>query len=208
MHQFNTLSKFKNIEHTITGRGEEDFFNKENLILANQVHEAGVKWVDANTKSPVPKTDALITKERGLWLGIETADCVPILIFDPKKKIIAAIHAGWRSTVYRIVPETIEKMKSFTDTLVVGIGPAICGQCFEVGEEVAKHFSEDVKEQISDDKWQVNLWEANKMQLLEMGVLEHNIEILDLCTHENKDSLYSYRRGDRDKRNGAFISLR
>lgn len=202
MRQFNNLSKFTNIDHNLTGIGEEDFFQKENLIQADQVHEAGVKWVDASTKSPVPKTDALITKDRGLWLGIQTADCVPILIYDPKKKIIAAVHAGWRSTVYRIVPETIEKMKSFADNLIVGIGPAICGQCFQVGPEVSKHFPEEAKE---GDR--VNLWEANKMQLLEMGVLEENIEILNLCTYENKDSLYSYRRGDRDKRNGAFIKL-
>ncbi len=207
MLKFKNLSKFSAVEHRLLTRQDPEFFTNPEVVLGAQVHQNKCAWVDSRTTSPIPEVDALITKEKGIWLGIKTADCVPVLMYDPQKQIIAAVHAGWRGTVYRLVQETLDQMKCFTDRLVVGLGPAICPQHFVVGPEIAKYFSPEVKEEIESGAWQVDLWQANKLQLLERGVLEKNIEILDLCTYEQKDLFYSYRRGDLTGRQGSFIKL-
>jgi hypothetical protein len=113
------------------------------LVSLKQIHSDVIHLFDA----PPPETchgDALATNRPGLLLGVQTADCVPILLVDPRKRAVAAIHAGWRGTLARIVVKAIGKMqmqyKSNPADLLAAIGPAIGGCCYEVGTEVATQF--------------------------------------------------------------------
>jgi YfiH family protein len=115
------------------------------LITLKQIHSDVIHLFDANTATAGPcRGDALATNRPGLLLGVQTADCVPILLVDPKKRAVAAIHAGWRGTLARIVVKAIGKMqmqfKSRPGDLLAAIGPSIGGCCYEVGTEVATQF--------------------------------------------------------------------
>jgi YfiH family protein len=115
-----------------------------NFVSLHQIPSDVVRIVDANP-SKQSKGDALATKRAGLLLGVRTADCSPVLVVDPKKRVVAAIHAGWRGTLARIVVKTIGQMqmefKSDPKDLLAAIGPTIGGCCYEVGTEVAADFS-------------------------------------------------------------------
>ena len=149
--------------------------------------------------------DALITDQKNICIGITTADCVPILIYDPDKNILAAVHAGWKGTVAKIVEKTIVKMiDTFgcsAQDMYAGIAPCISHECFEVGEEVVEAFKE-ARFRIEDiayrnagtEKMHIDLRQANKLLLTEAGILPYNIEITDLCTFSNPKLLFSARR--------------
>jgi YfiH family protein len=113
-------------------------------VSLHQIHSDVVRIFDA-TPSKQCKGDALATKRKGLLLGVRTADCSPVLVVDPKKRVVAAIHAGWRGTLARIVAKTIGQMQmefgSEPKDLLAAIGPTIGGCCYEVGTEVAADFS-------------------------------------------------------------------
>lgn len=149
--------------------------------------------------------DAVITNQKNICIGVSTADCVPILIYDPKRNILAAIHAGWRGTVARISEKVVTMMKGRfgcePQDLKVGIGPSISCGCFEVGEEVVSEFecAGFVMEQISNrnsltGKIHIDLWKANRYVLIGLGVSGVNIEIAGLCTYSNPDLFFSARR--------------
>ena len=149
--------------------------------------------------------DALITAEPNCCLAVSTADCVPILLFDPVHKVVAAIHAGWRGTVQDIVGKTVSKMKECYGTcptnLVAAIGPSISQDAFEVGNEVYAAFQQagfDMSAiallQKDTNKWHINLWEANRQQLLSRGVSASQIELAGLCTWTQHDRFFSARR--------------
>lgn len=119
---------------------------KLNLISLHQIHSDVVRIFDATTSTDKQcKGDALATNRPGLLLGVRTADCSPVLVVDPKKRVVAAIHAGWRGTLARIVVKTIGQMqmefKSNPKDMLAAIGPTIGGCCYEVGTEVAADFS-------------------------------------------------------------------
>lgn len=113
------------------------------LVSLKQIHSDVVHLCE-DAPSEVCKGDGLATNQKGLLLGVQTADCVPILLVDPKKRVVAAVHAGWRGTLARIVVKAIGKMqmqfKSNPGDLLAAIGPAIGGCCYEVGTEVAAQF--------------------------------------------------------------------
>jgi len=113
------------------------------LISLKQIHSDVIHLLDAAPAEPC-RGDACATNRPGLLLGVQTADCVPILLVDPKKRAIAAVHAGWRGTLQRIVTKAIGKMqmqyKSNPADLLAAIGPSIGGCCYEVGTEVATQF--------------------------------------------------------------------
>jgi len=143
--------------------------------------------------------DALITNIAGIQLSVTIADCTPILIFDPVKKAIAAIHAGWRGTVQKITYKTVQLLRT-----EYGSDPADClafvGTCidecsFEVGEEVAENFKSVHKRWDSEkNKFFVDLKSANRDQLIEAGVRSGNIEISPFSTVINNDDYFSYRK--------------
>ncbi len=144
------------------------------------------------------QADALITDLSGVVLTILTADCVPILLYDPVHKAIGAVHAGWRGTDSRILPKTIRAMEeeygSRPEDLIVGIGPAIGGCCYEVGPEVAERFS-DYPSALSycGEKARLDLKEINRVQTVMAGVREENLESSVICTSCEREEFFSYR---------------
>jgi len=156
------------------------------------------------------RADALVTDRPGVVLTILTADCVPILFYDPIHRAIGAVHAGWRGTQQEIAPKTVRKMGELYGTdpadLIVGIGPAIGGCCYEVGAEVAEHFTDypvAVQEK-SGDKYLLDTKQINAAQLVALGIPQEQIEISPICTMCDHERFFSYRA--RPGEAGRFMS--
>lgn len=145
--------------------------------------------------------DAVIYNVRNACIGISTADCIPVLCYDPEHHCAAAIHAGWRGTVQRIVQVAIKKMADTYGTqaslLRCAIGPGISLQSFEVGDEVYEAFAtagfniEDISQRM--EKWHINLKHCNEQQLIDIGVMPENIIVSDIDTMTD-NRFYSARR--------------
>jgi polyphenol oxidase len=205
------------------------------LIALSQFHSDVICVFESNPAEPC-RGDASATRQPGLLLAVQTADCVPILLIDPKKRAVAAVHAGWRGTLQRILAKTVGRMQmefgSRPQDLLVAIGPAIGGCCYEVGTEVVSAFAAQFSNaaeffdelrtgdepnplqwlnmmppghQPPPNKVLLNLRSANRSQLLEAGVREQNIAISDLCTACNTDLLFSYRK--EGARSGRLMSV-
>jgi YfiH family protein len=177
------------------------------LVFPSQVHETKIVTVTGNTATEdVMRTDALITNEKGLCIAVMSADCVPILLWDTRNEAVAAVHSGWRGTAARILEKTLHRMHAEFGTtgsdLVAGIGPSVSQASYEVGEEVteAMHaaFGKESALMIHKENRKANLdlWKANRIQLLEFGVPEATIELADLCTVKNNNYFFSARKGD------------
>jgi polyphenol oxidase len=199
-----------------------------NFITAKQVHNSHVKIITEgfqghgafNYDTAISETDAMITDVPNICLMVLQADCVPILLFDARRKVIGIIHAGWKGTVKIITKNTIRVLKErfgcLTNDIVVGIGPSIGPCCYEVGletiaqvDKVFYHEKTYINNRTSYGKGFLDLWEANKIQLLEMGVPEKNIEIAKICTHCNHHLFFSHRHHTTGTgRFGAGIILR
>ncbi len=159
-----------------------------------------------------PKSDALVTNTSQLFLSISTADCTPVMLYDPVTKTVAGIHAGWRGTLAGIVKNTVAKMREHCNVtpadVLAFIGPSAGKCCYEVGEEVALKFSEECRGKKSGAKYLLDLKRANMIQLLENGVQESHIEVHSDCTIRN-DLYHSYRRdGKASGRMHAIIGLK
>ncbi len=142
--------------------------------------------------------DALLTAKPGVCIAVTTADCVPVLLYSPDKKVVAAVHAGWKGTVRTIVAQTVRVMRDKwgcdPGSILAGIGPSISPLAFEVGDEVLASF---VKEDWFDSsmyfrhpesgKAHIDLWEANRRQLLIEGITEDHLEVSGICTFTNPD---------------------
>ena len=195
----------------------------QSFCFLNQVHGDQIAIVDKkdrgwgaqNYQDSIAKTDALITNDTNICLNVLSADCVGILFYDPVKQVIGAAHSGWKGTVKKIAAQTIKAMQmqfgSQPKDMLVGLGPAISPEIYEVGEVV-----EDAVEQafgstfqlISQNKYtgklHFNLWAAIEQTLLDAGVQAKNIEHSNLCSYRNPSLFFSYRR---DKgQTGRFIS--
>jgi len=183
--------------------------NPDRLIFPKQTHTANVKTVATSffelateaQKHFLNETDAVITNLNGVCVAIKTADCVPVLLYDPKRKMVAAIHAGWRGTIQNIVFVAIQKMvKEFgtdPEDLIAGIGPSISPEVYEVGEEVWKQFDPEFYLALNPekaDKKLLDLWSANYQQLIKAGVPAENIEVARICTFSDPDRFFSARR--------------
>jgi polyphenol oxidase len=146
-------------------------------------------------------SDALYTDVKNNFLALSLADCIPVFLYEPVHKVIAAIHSGWRGTQGRITTLTAEKtIKEFSldvKNIFAYIGPGISGKNFEVGKDISDLFEERVKIRI-DGKFFIDLKKHNFLQLVELGVPEENIEISGYCTYDEKDLFHSYRR-DKEK---------
>lgn len=172
-------------------------FVAEDIILTNQIHEANYHVVTDKTKPH--EVDSLITNQAGYTLTSYYADCVPLLFVDPVKRVIANAHAGWKGTVAQIGKKTVAAMqKEFGCApldIVVGVGPAICQECFEVGDDVARQFSDYPQhcKKKENEKWHIDLIGVNVDDLVEIGIRTSNIEVSQLCTFE-EELFFSHRR--------------
>jgi hypothetical protein len=194
--------------------------NPSHLVFPIQTHSSTIQIVNANSLTvPWEDTDALMTNEKGILISVMSADCVPVLLYDPIGKAVAAIHAGWRGTMGEIVRKTVEKMTVVFGTkasdLIAGIGPSISAEVYEVGEEVIKAVEkvyghkEGIIIQEEHGKGFCNLWEANRLQLLKAGVLPSCIEVAGICTYKNADQFFSARKsGNKAGRFAAGIMLK
>jgi YfiH family protein len=196
------------------------------LVTLRQVHSDIIRFVDSPPESLLVG-DGLITATPGLLLGIQTADCLPIILVDPKRRAVGVFHAGWRGTVKRIVEKGVGEMRRWFGSrpgdLKAAIGPGVHGCCYEVGEEVRGEFesqfgyaaklfreveeSDPVREKypmlfltarapghsVLPRKIFLDLVEANRQQLLAVGVPAKSIEASLLCTNCRTDLLFSYR---------------
>lgn len=163
------------------------------IMIPRQTHSTNVCWVD--TFGEVPDTDAVITDKPGLCIAVKTADCIPVLLFDQRQHRIAAIHAGWRGTVGRIVEKTLQQMQSRAEDISAIIGPGISLESFEVGDEVYEQFLQAgfPMQRLAKRyaKWHINLKDANRWLLESNGIT--NIQVSDIDTLTTPD-YYSARR--------------
>jgi len=177
-----------------------------------QVHSARV--IEASAAGCLGEADALVTAAPGLYASVRTADCVPILIADERRRAVAAVHAGWRGAADAIVVQAVREMGrryySRPEDLVAAIGPAVCGDCYEVGSEVAARFAHWFPErQDLEGRTKLDLVEANRRQLVEAGLDPARISTGAPCTACNEAEFYSWRR-DREQagRMVAAIAVR
>ena len=181
----------------------------ENVAYQKQVHEDKISFVTQG--GSIGESDAMITDKPGIGLAVSIADCVPILIYDPVKKIIAGVHSGWRGTEKKILLKTLKELKkygSLPENLVAYIGPSISKNVYEVGKEVAEFFDEKYLEE-KGEKYLLDVAGINFDILLDAGVKKNNIQLSSLCTYAMKNVLHSYRRdGNKSGRSYAIIALR
>lgn len=188
---------------------------RKNLVLAKQIHGNKIVKVDKKDGGRIIEaSDGLITKSPGIFLGIRTADCLPIIFYEPQAKIAGAVHSGWRGTLKNIAAgmvETIRKEGGDIANLLVYIGPHIKVCCYDLPwgriQLFQKKFGErrpifkEVKKKIYFD-----LTYANFYQLLKNGVKLENIEVSDFCTSCRNDLFFSYRK-DEKKEHGEMLTV-
>lgn len=184
--------------------------NEERLIMPHQNHGTEIRQIAPDffnlpnviQKQILEDVDGVMTNMMDVCVAVSTADCIPVLLYDNEHHACAAVHAGWRGTVARILQRAVAVMKTAYKTnlehLEVCIGPGISLNAFEVGDEVWQKFAEagfDMKS-ISKryDKWHIDLWECNRMQLIDIGVNPCNIQIANICTYSNTDEFFSARQ--------------
>jgi conserved hypothetical protein, YfiH family len=218
----NVLENFRRIGERF-GKTPEDF------VLSKQSHETKVLKVGTKDRGKgITKDrdyegiDALITDEKGLILSCFSADCVPILFYDPIHKAVGACHSGWRGTKGKILLNVVEEMrKHFSSNpadILIAIGPSISKEQYIVSEDLGLSFLEDYPDlgedtaspiqRISKDKFQLDLWDLNRRIALNCGIKEEHISISGYCTMENPELFFSHRysQGKRGLQ-GAFICL-
>ncbi|MGN0362798.1 MAG: peptidoglycan editing factor PgeF [Bilifractor sp.] len=199
----------------------------DRFVLSAQTHTTNVRLVteqDAGIGLTKPlewsDVDGLVTDVPQLVLSIFVADCVPVAFVDPVHRAIGLAHSGWRGTAGRIGQGTVRKMQDCFGTrpedLICAIGPSICRDCYEVGEDVAEQMTKAFsghEDEILEDKhnghYQLDLWRANQIVLEDAGVLSSHISVTGVCTCCNPDILYSHRASHGRRGNlGAFLMLR
>lgn len=199
----------------------------DRIVTCQQVHGTNIVAVtegDAGVGAfsydeAFPATDGIITNRPGLLLATFYADCVPIFILDPVKKVVGSIHAGWKGTVAGIGAAALETMTSEYGSdpadCLIGIGPSIGPCCYEVDnpviDELRGKFTwwQDVICESETGLRHLNLWETNRRIMREAGVPENNIDMADVCTCCSQDILFSYRGGQGTTgRMGAFVMLK
>ena len=197
--------------------------NNRQLILPRQVHgdkilnidDDFLKLDDEGRNAALEGIDAVVTAIPQICIGVSTADCVPVLLYDEVKKVAAAVHAGWRGTVSKILSSTVRYMQESYGCdpvhLKAVIGPSISLESFEVGHEVYDAFVQagfpmdeisrfyetamgDTEHKGRQGKWHLDLWAANCLLLEECGVSWENLQIANVCTYLSSDSFFSARK--------------
>ncbi len=204
MEKSKILSKYPNLIHFF---GDKSYTPEyKNMIMTQQVHGNNVTIIKGSNKKLIKSSDGLVTDQQ-LILGIRTADCLPIFFYDPEKKIIAAVHAGWKGLSMRIIRNTttaLRKLGSNQKDLEVAIGPHIQVCCYNVSKDRIEKFKltdSNYSMYLSQkDKWYLDLGQIALVQLKSLGITDANIEISDVCTSCDKN-YWSFRRdGDNSRR--------
>lgn len=180
------------------------------LVIPHQTHGTGIlrvteAFVDETSgcqMATLEGIDAVMTDVSGVCIGVSTADCIPVLLYDTEHRACCAVHAGWRGTVGRIAEKAVESMRwqfgTDADRLRAVIGPGISLDSFEVGDEVYRAFLDEGfdMENISRryDKWHIDLWACNRLQLENAGVPRQCISVAGVCTYLHPDEYFSARR--------------
>ena len=200
----------------------------ENMVFSDQTHTANIRVVTEADRGKgihypldYKDIDGLVTNEKNIMLVTFYADCVPIYLVDTVNKAIGLCHSGWRGTTLKISCETLkvmnEQYSTKTENVLAVIGPSICQDCYEVSEDVIEEFikkygkdnSEKIAYKKDYGKYQLDLWKANKIALLEAGVLDENITVTDICTCCNSELLFSHRASNGKRGNlAAFLELK
>lgn len=182
------------------------------IVLMHQVHSDTARFVSDAKNSYIEATDALVTNKPNVFLGVTTADCVPVLLFDEKSGVISAIHAGYRGILSGIIENTLDlfvkKGGKLENTQVI-IGPSIGGCCYNVDKDRAFIFQKKYGSEFlirKDNDVFVNLPDISKYILKHNGIPEKNIFVSDICTKDNTKDYYSY-RGDSKETFGEFVSI-
>ncbi|UCG81262.1 MAG: peptidoglycan editing factor PgeF [Desulfobacterales bacterium] len=198
------------------------------LTTAKQIHDGHVKVLSAGMRGKgcadyqgaINATDAMVTNVPNICLMVLLADCVPILFYDPTKKVIGVTHAGWKGTLQSVAQNTVRVLEQTfgcaPKDIFVGIGPSIGPCCYKVGQEVAAEVEEVlgarksfIRNKSRDGRGYFDLWRANLRQLLEAGIPEHNIETAKVCTSHHPSLFFSYRHvKGKTGRFGAGIFIR
>lgn len=215
------LSQFNEIIHGFTTRDDGDFrlanFGQKlpigkicpqgmQLVLMKQQHNSRIKFVKFSRRKDkiilLKGFDGLITFQKGILLGVRTADCLPILFYESVKKIVAVVHAGWRGTLGRVAQKMVEEIKKLggsPENIVAVMGPHIGMCCYNIPKErvnlFTKVFGQD-KRTISnfENGPHLDLAYVNFLQLLQVGVKKENIETPPSCTFCQKEQFFSFRR--------------
>ncbi len=185
---------------SVVRRNREAFFSvlmidERDLAIPSQVHGDRIEQVDHPGK--FDGCDAMITDKEGVVLSVTIADCVPVILYDPAAKLVAAVHSGWRGCQVKVLEKTMERLEtsyhSRPENLLAYIGPSAGACCYEVGEEVAREFS---AEYLSGTHTQphLDLRAINRDVLLRRGVPPANLEISKYCTICNPGLFHSHRR--------------
>ena len=179
-------------------QGESILVDAAHIMIPRQTHSTNVCYVDF--AGEVPDTDAVITDKAGLCIAVKTADCIPVLLYDSRRHIIAAVHAGWRGTVGRIVEKTLLQMRSRAGDVSAIIGPGISLESFEVGDEVYEQFLQAGFPMVrlaerfpstDGERWHINLKDANRWLLEQNGITRILVSDIDTLTSPH---FYSARR--------------
>ena len=205
-------------EHVTECRSElckEFGITDDKLILPRQTHGCSILCIDNGHIALTPQEqkellegiDAVVTDLPRTCIGVSTADCIPVLLYDEHRRVVAAIHAGWRGTVAGIATKCLTVMGNKYGCSAIDIkaiiAPGISLDSFEVGDEVYQEFanSGSAMERIAKrypapqgEKWHIDLWEANRLQLIEAGVKEENIQVAGICTYKCHNEFFSARR--------------
>jgi YfiH family protein len=194
----------------------------EKLVTVTQVHGADLLVLDEQNEDfshfQKLECDGIVTNQTRIMIGVCVADCVPILLLDPVKRVIAALHAGWKGTAQGIARKGVDAMVnvfgSDPGTILAAIGPAIGACCYEVDTMVAEAFRtgtmpfESFAKACGPGKWRLDLPEANRQQLFRGGLEEKNVETNTHCVSCEKDLFFSYRRDNGETgRQMGFIML-
>jgi len=180
------------------------------VIFPNQTHGMNVERVTAKNADKTAQADAIFTTEKNIALGVTHADCQAAIFYDPVHEAVGVVHAGWRGLVQNIYARTLEAMQRDIGTqsqnLIVCISPSL-------GPDHSEF--KNYKQEFPQDFWSFqvkpnyfNLWEIGRKQLLNLGILDKNIEITEICTHCNPKDYFSHRREKDTGRHGTVVALK
>jgi hypothetical protein len=184
------------------------------IYLPLQRHTNRVHILESDIKPMI--ADAVVTDRKGLLIGVQVADCVPILLYDRRNKVIGAVHAGWRGTAKQILKTTIRIMKdrflSNAEDIFIAIGPGIRQCCYDVEDNVKLAIMEATGSgtyyRKAGTRYFIDLPSANRIQALSAGIPRQNIWQSEECTSCNPERFYSHRySGGHPGRQGGFIGM-